>query len=780
MVFDSRGSDEGRFRRPRVWPVAGVDVFLAASAALVGALATAALHRNARFIPSARLATAGLVVIAAAATAASGAQPTGQTTVDLGWRVALGVATVLVARRSRPWGWLVAAAIVAAAATGVGVALGFGALGLGVGAVRRGAAQPIIGAAVGALLAPGVLHLGWPRPFGWSAAVAGLALAALAAAAGRPGRRGTVVVAIGAVAWLGLAVAPVVALGLHRQDLVDGIDAGKAGLTAVRAGDTDVAAERFQVAADSISKARRPLESWWARPALAVPGLAQQLRTARAVLASADEVARSGARTARTANPDRLQPTDGRIDLAELATFAAPLHDLTSSLVSARRTLGRTSTSWTVAPLRDRVAELAHRLDGATADARRAGQAVEVLPRLLGAGGQRRYLLAVMTPAELRSAGGLMGNWGILTATNGALSLERFGRVAELFDARPFHLHVNDEFDARYLDLYHLTTAPQNLTASPDLPTDAIAMAQVLDQAGVGHIDGVIALDPYAMAALLRLTGPLAVEGWPEPFSEANAARVLLFDQYAHPDDPNRPELLAQASRTLFDRLTHGALPSSGAIVDAMGPQVDGRHLQFASFDPALRPFLRDVGLERPLRAPAVDAVHVTTTSGSSTKLAWYLRRSIRYDLRVDARTGESRATVTVTLRNTAPTSGLTSSYYHDTELHLAVGEDIQLTSLLTPLEATTVTIDGVAVDHLTGIEQGLNAYEGFAHLAAGGSATVVFTLRGELPIQRGRYQLELHRQPTVAPDDLTVVVNGRTLFHGPQDRDLVLRSRLR
>src|SRR6202035_2533486 len=72
----------------------------------------------------------------------------------------------------------------------------------------------------------------------------------------------------------------------------------------------------------------------------------------------------------------------------------------------------------------------------------------------------------------------------------------------------------------------------QDVTYSPDFPTVGKVISQMYPQAGGDQIDGVLALDPDALSALLRFTGPINVAGLPTPLTAANAADVLLRQQY--------------------------------------------------------------------------------------------------------------------------------------------------------------------------------------------------------------------------------------------------------
>ena len=153
---------------------------------------------------------------------------------------------------------------------------------------------------------------------------------------------------------------------------------------------------------------------------------------------------------------------------------------------------------------------------------------------MLGADGERRYLIAFMTPAESRGYDGLIGSYGVLSAEDGHLSLSASGSVSDIQDALPTggaQLTGVADYLARY-GAFDPGLFPQDLAYSPDLPTDADVLAQVYAQSLGGHIDGVLAVDPYGLAALLRFTGPIEVPGLPFALTQANAARVLLSEQY--------------------------------------------------------------------------------------------------------------------------------------------------------------------------------------------------------------------------------------------------------
>ena len=66
---------------------------------------------------------------------------------------------------------------------------------------------------------------------------------------------------------------------------------------------------------------------------------------------------------------------------------------------------------------------MAARVEDAAASIEVAAEATRLLPGPPGPGRDRRWIVAVLTPSELRGAGGLAGDYAELRATDGAVDL---------------------------------------------------------------------------------------------------------------------------------------------------------------------------------------------------------------------------------------------------------------------------------------------------------------------------------------------------------------------
>jgi hypothetical protein len=436
-------------------------------------------------------------------------------------------------------------------------------------------------------------------------------------------------------------------------------------------------------------------------------------------------------------------------------------------------------SGWLVAPLQQDLATLEERLVRAGEQARPLAAAIRVLPGMLGRDGPRRYFVALQTPSELRGAGGFIGSYAELTVSGGRLQLTRLGRIGELNPPAGTTYSLDGPIDylARY-DRFGPRRYVQNATLSPDFPSDAAVIEQLYPQAGGLPVDGVIGVDPVALARLLAVTGPVRVPNWPVPIGADNAEQVLLHDQYLHLGGEAREELPLQVARAVFDALVATGVRDWGEAVATLAPAVRGRHLMVHAVRPDEQAAIAAVGLAGAMGPVRGDYLQVVTQNGGENKIDWYLRRAVTYRAEVDPATGAARATVSITLTNTAPATGVPPIVIGGDGSPYPAGVNRLYLSVYSPLGFDGATLDGRPLPMQSERELARNVFSQFLSVGPGQRVRVVVHLVGTL--RPGPYRLDVGRQPTVAPDTLAVEVRdraGRVLVRhrGPLTADLRL-----
>ena len=696
---------------------------------------------------------------------------------------------VVLAGRSRPVWWVPAAALASIGMIGAGALLAAALALLGAAAALAANARrlPMAGAVIGTVLVQVSMRLEWPARTGATAALAALALLPVAASGLRhsPRRSRRIVtrmgLAAGVVLGLGLG-SGVAAVLLAHDDFVTGTRALDAGVAAVRRADQPGTARQLSQAHRSFDAARDTLDAGWLLPGRLVPVVAQHVSALQQAARTGSDLALTGAETVAASRLPALRLHDGRMDLAGLRALRDPVATAVAGIDRAHRTLvAAGDTPWLVAPLADRLHREIARLDQSGREAATVLAVTERLPALLGGDGHRRYFLAIQSPAEARGSGGIVGSYGEVSADRGALVVGNFGRDGDL-DTKgtpPGNrtLPGPADYRARYAR-FEPQRIWQNVSVSPDFPSVAEVIAGLYPQSGGSAVDGVISVDPAALAALLQLVGPVTVAPWPEPITAANAEHVLMFDQYVRLEGTARTDFLGDVARAVAGRLTTGELPPPAALVAALSPAVRGHHLALWSRRPAEQELFRRIGADSGLPPVDGDSLAVVDNNSGGNKLDWFLRRRSAYQARVDPGTGDVTASLTVTLHNEAPAAGLPayvigSSIAGSSD---AAGANRTYLSVYSPFGLVGARLDGTAVPVESAREAGRNVYSLFLVVPPGGTRTVTFGLSGRLPPDRP-YRLTWRAQPLAFPEIVSAQVNaGRrplvTRPAGPLGRD--------
>ncbi|MFV0373227.1 DUF4012 domain-containing protein [Microbacterium sp.] len=164
------------------------------------------------------------------------------------------------------------------------------------------------------------------------------------------------------------------------------------------------------------------------------------------------------------------------------------------------------------------------------ADVLTAAQPVlDVLPDALGADGAKNYLLVFQNNAESLPLGGSAASQTLIGADAGELEIVAQAGSGD-FPYAPLDLEIPDSatslFGSTYGERVNMSTT------RPDWPSAAQMLRAFWNRdIDETRIDGVISVDPLALARILRATGPIDVDG--VMIDDSNAVNVLLSEVYA-------------------------------------------------------------------------------------------------------------------------------------------------------------------------------------------------------------------------------------------------------
>ena len=498
-----------------------------------------------------------------------------------------------------------------------------------------------------------------------------------------------------------------------------------------------------------------------------VPGA----RTQRSgLLALVDDV-----REAATAGRDLLARADAVAKAVEVKDGAVPVEGI-RQLESPVRDTGRT---------RGGLARSPAGLWGPLADARRdfddvartsssrlsnGADALRAAQGFMGAGGDRRYLIALQNNAEMRDQGMVL-SYVVVRFSGSRLAFESSGSVGRLQLDRPTSTPIPPGTEEIF-GFIKPTQIWQSVNGTADFPFSARAMVDMYQQATRQQLDGVIALDVPAIGAMLRVLGPIGVQGLPEPITTLNAARVLLKDQYdgepPNADPTARRERLSEVTEAVIDRLTVGTTDAVALGLELGGAARGGHFRLWSRFDEEEQVFERTGLGGGPATSAADRTFHVAVQNRTATKLDYYVKPTVRQMVEL-TRQGTAIVRTTVVVDNQAPVGAAPSFQLGPDPFTKKPGDYLAWLLLWGPrgsMQQGSVS------------ESGLEVSQHVVEVAAGDRREITFETVIPQAVRDGRLELRLVPQARMEPVPLEVrltapgwKVDGPLVWQGPWDR---------
>jgi hypothetical protein len=378
-------------------------------------------------------------------------------------------------------------------------------------------------------------------------------------------------------------------------------------------------------------------DGWIAGIAVHLPWVGRQLQAARALRTAGEDAAGAGASlvglAAQLADPGNAQQTLLQ-RMVRIATQKAPvLASAQLRLNALSRDVAQIPASQLLGPLQS--ARQTLQRDGASLvkTALPAISILRALPAAIGPG-QHSYLLLLANPGEERPGGGYIGAVGQLDFSDGALTANIF-RDSTFSDPLVTNIPTPTPLD---IHLFHghpweLADAGWSL----DFPTAAAAVERIYTAATGVHPDGVIEVDPVALAGVLDITGQITVPPYPQVITGSDVLLELNYiTNMARPGDPGKV-YLPPFGHTVLDRLLHAPLGQMPALAQSLALSAQQKHLTFFFHDAQLEQLVSGAGAGGQVISPLSDALEVADGNLSGTKGDLFVTRQLSFQALVGA-----------------------------------------------------------------------------------------------------------------------------------------------
>jgi hypothetical protein len=352
-------------------------------------------------------------------------------------------------------------------------------------------------------------------------------------------------------------------------------------------------------------------------------------------------------------DPTTLAPVNGRVDLKPLVKAEPKVVAADTEVQTAARRLDAIDSKPLLAGVATSLVDLRAQVAKVALTTATAARAVRLLPPMLGADGPREYLLLVQNNAEQRATGGIPGSVLLLRAVDGAVKVveQRAGNTLGNLSKPVLPLTAGEQG----LFGQDLGRTMLDVTFTPDFPRSGQLARAIWQRKVGGDVDGVLSIDPGALADMLGATGPVDLPSG-QQLTQANAVQLLLNTVYLQIADPKAQDaFFAATSGSVFNAIL-GGQGKPAKVVDALAQAAREGRLMVWSAHKNEQALLSGTVLSGGLVGVQGDSpvVGVYLNDGSAAKIGYYLRTDVvatstgcRWD-------GSKTLSVRVTLTNTA------------------------------------------------------------------------------------------------------------------------------
>lgn len=486
-----------------------------------------------------------------------------------------------------------------------------------------------------------------------------------------------------------------------------------------------------------------------------IPVYGGDINAARTMVDALSDVS-SGALVPMADNLAQAMPgklfQDGTINVSALQAVADSLSDSSKAFKSANKKvqgIGDTHIAQ-VTELVDKAKDGFATLNGAV-DA--AEKVAPVLPQMLGANGQtRNYLLYAMNNVEIRACGGFGGSQGLISVTDGQMSIGEFVPRIGLSEDEAVE-SVDEEDEALFGN--HSNLYNSGNTYSPDWPRNSQRVAALWKSQYGQDVDGVVGIDPVFLQYLLGLVGNVSLPDG-TVVDGTNAAKVLMHDVYWNYPVEESDGIFASVASAAFDKILGGI--GDVDVTKLVGAfergAEEGRLIAWMRNDDEQNA-IKETGIDASLPDPddpsADPVAGVYFNNLSFSKLDWYLNADTQIGQGVKNGDGTCSYRITVTLTNimTQEEAGKLPDYVAAGASDAARDDERLNVSVFAPTggNISDLTVEGTQFGLGAATWHGIPFYSGTVDLHAGETTTITYTLTTSA--EAGDKPLTLRQTPT-------------------------------
>ncbi len=404
---------------------------------------------------------------------------------------------------------------------------------------------------------------------------------------------------------------------------------------------------------------------------------------------------------------------------------------------------------------------------------------IKKVPNLLGAHGERTYIVVFQNDKELRPTGGFLTAYAIFKMKNGKMSAQRSEDIYNLDASISSHPKAPAPILAYHKGVFQLNIRDSNLSPDYYVSMQEFEKLYAKSSQKVAY-DGIIAVDTKVLVDMLRVLGDTEAGG--HTFSAKQDDRCdcpqVIYELLNDIDRPvnyiknDRKGILGQLLYAIMQKAL-GSSPSQywGQLTQDGIANLEEKHILMYLKDEEEQKAVEAINFAGRMQQAKGDFLHINDTNFAGAKSNLFVKHNVTSDTTID-----SNGTVTrkLTIRYKNP--------HRASDCNLERGGlclNAPLRNWLriyVPQGSKLVNFKGSQTKTQTYDELGKTVFEGFMTVNPMGSALV--TLEYELPNKvknQKEYTLYIQKQPGTVGHEYTVNVNNKLRSNTPLVKDFEL-----
>lgn len=355
-------------------------------------------------------------------------------------------------------------------------------------------------------------------------------------------------------------------------------------------------------------------------------------------------------RIAKRITTTQLNNANGQLDLQAISNIQNEFANTNRQLQQQREKYSSLPTPKTTIVAsayqqgRNKLDTIAQTVDG-------MNSAMQMVPELLGQNGARTYLLAVQTPSEQRSGGGLVGSLGTFHADHGTVSVGELHPDGTLLNGGNANAEEKAVFNGPLAFSFDL----RDTFAIPDIARNAEMLNATWQRSPYAcDVDGLLAVDPVFIQAMVGISGDVRLSDG-TVLNGSNTAQYLLNTIYKSVPAEQQDAYFNYVAQTVlnnaFNNMSIEKLLRMGQTISTMAQE---RHLYAYTFHEDEADHFQGAGTAK--SAPGNEAnpqVGIYLNEQNSSKLGWYIDRKVTVTAAGRGKDGTRTYHVRYTLTNT-------------------------------------------------------------------------------------------------------------------------------